>query len=42
MGGTPSDSDPLLKPQTPLSPQTEELQKKGAERKAEEDPFNLM
>ena len=41
MGDTPN-RDPLVKPQKPLNKETEELQKKGAERKAEEDSFNLM
>ena len=41
MGDT-LNRDPLLKPQSPLNKETEELQKKGAERKAEEDSFNLM
>ena len=41
MGGTPN-RDPLLKPQKPLNKDTEDLQKKGAEKKAEEDSFNLM
>lgn len=41
MGGEPN-RDPFSKPQNPLSKETEELQKKGAEQKAEEDSFNLM
>lgn len=41
MGGEP-DRDPLSKPQKPLNKKTEELQKKGAQQKAEEDSFNLM
>ena len=34
--------DPISQPQEPLNKKTEELQKKGAERKAEEDSYNLM
>jgi hypothetical protein len=41
MGETPN-RDPIMKPQSPLKKETEELQKKGADRKAEEDSFNLM
>ncbi len=41
MGDTPN-RDPMMKPQKPLSKDTEELQKEGAKRKAEEDSFNLM
>lgn len=41
MGEAPN-RDPIMKPQSPLKKETEELQKKGADRKAEEDSFNLM
>lgn len=41
MGDTPN-RDPVLKPQEPLSKETEKLQKEGAKRKSEEDSFNLM
>ena len=41
MGETPN-RDPVTKPQEPMSKETEELQKKGAQRKSEEDSFNLM
>lgn len=40
--GDKQDRDPVLKPQKPLSKATEELQKKGAKSKEEEDSFNLM
>ena len=41
MGQTPSRPT-QHDPQEPLNKETEELQKKGALRKAEEDSFNLM
>lgn len=42
MGDHPN-REPFLKPdKKKMTKETEELQKKGADRKAEEDSFNLM
>jgi hypothetical protein len=42
MGGQPN-REPLSKPaEPPLNKKTEDLQKKGARHKAEEDSFNLL
>ena len=46
MGSEPN-REPLMKPsqeegQSGMNKETKELQKKGADRKAEEDSFNLM
>ena len=46
MGGTPNresiSKSEQKEEQKKMSKETEELQKKGADRKAEEDSFNLM